>query len=291
MRNTNDRYIHPFSEEIREFVNDLADYSADPSAEEFIKKLLAWFDENISYSRIDHPFYPLQRSDLDLLFMKCGTCGDFSNLIVSCLIALGVPAKYAMIKKDVYGDPQDHICAAALIDGRWILIDAALPYRKWFGYDCRHKEYELVEPDEFEKRMRAIENDCVFAARERMMPGYEGLIYAPWIHDEILLQTEDRLDSAFYLMLMRGRRDWTLFVTYMSYTREKGRTPVMAMLSPTGDYYRLSVREPSSIWDGNQWGDMIKADALPPEMLSPELERLKANMEKNVPRIKFAIFE
>ena len=298
MRNTNDRYIHPFSEEIREFVSGLSgssadlsaelsvDLSADNSAECIIKKLLAWFDENISYSRLDRPFSPFQRSDLDLLSMKRGTCGDFSNLIVSCLVSLGVPAKYALVSRDYYGDPQDHICAAALIGGRWVLIDATLPYRKWFGYDCGHKEFELVEPDEFEKRMREIENECVFAARERMMPDYAGLLYAPWIHNEVLLQTENRLDSAFYLMVMRGKRDWTLLVTYMSYTKEGGRTPVLAMVSPIGEYYRFSVREPSSIWDENQWGEIIKADALPPELRSPELERLKADMEKNVPRIK-----
>ena len=279
--NTNDRYIHPFSEEIQDFVKGFA----DESAEGFIRELLEWFDANITYSRIDQPFYPLQRSDLDMLTMKCGTCGDFSNLIVSCLTAKGIPAKYALVQRDCYGDPQDHICAAALIEGRWVLIDATLPYRKWFGYDCRHIEYELVEPDEFEKRMRAIENDCIFAARERMMPEYAGLLYAPWIHDEVVFQTEDRLDSAFYLLVMRGKRDWTLLVTYMSYTKERGRTPVLATVSPAGEYYRLSVREPLSVWDENQWGEMIKKDEIPPEMLSQELERLKANMEKNVPRI------
>ena len=287
MRNTGDSYIHPLSEEIRGFAENIKGNSS--GAEEFIKNLLAWFDENVTYSRINRPNYPLQRSDLDLLEMKCGTCGDYSNLIVSCLISLGVPAKYAMIGRDAYGDPQDHICAAAEVEGRWVLIDATLPYRKWFGYDCPHKEYELADPGEFERRMRDIERECEFRALANRIPDFTGLLYAPWIHDEVVYSTDERLDSCFYLISVNRPKDWCLSVIYMSYTREGGRTPVMAAVSPYGEYYAFSVKTPASIWDQNQWGGMVPKDGIPEGSRSEELKRMQANMDKNVIRILRAV--
>lgn len=274
-------YIHPYSDGIRALVEKLG---AD-SAEGFLKKLLAWFDENIAYSRLDSPFYPLQRSDLDLLNMRCGTCGDFSNLIVSCLTAVGVPADYAFVKTDCYGDPQDHICAAALIGGRRVLIDATLPYRKWFGYDCPHRETELVAPEEFERRLRATEAEYRAIAEDWGKPEYAGLLYAPWIHDEIVRQTEDCIETVFYLLSMSGPGDWELSATYMAYTQERGRTPVMGAVSGGGTCYRFSVREKASIWDPEQWSEPLAEERIPPELLSPEFELLKADMKKNVPRI------
>ena len=89
--------------------------------------------------------------------MKSGTCGDYSNLIVSTLLNLGIPAKYTFVKKDCYGNNQDHICAMAEVDNNWILIDATLPYRKWVGYNTSHIEYETYTPDEFEAKFKKEE--------------------------------------------------------------------------------------------------------------------------------------
>ena len=58
--------------------------------------------------------------------MKAGTCGDYSNLLVSVLLAKGFDACYAYIHRDCYGHAQDHICAAVNENGKNILIDASL---------------------------------------------------------------------------------------------------------------------------------------------------------------------
>ena len=189
-------YIHPDSDEIRSFALQIKKDTT--TIREFFEKLFKWFDENIEYSRLNNPFTPLQRSDLDLLHMKSGTCGDYANLIVSILISLGIPAKYAYLKRDCYGDEQDHICAAAFIDDKWILIDATLPYRKWYGFDCPHQEYDLLEPLEFEKKMKVIEQKCISQAIGMGNLQYAGILYAPWIHDDIVLWNEDRYDCEVY---------------------------------------------------------------------------------------------
>lgn len=92
---TNDLRIGKFIEENIQNKNDLKAVALD---------LLAWFDNNVCYSRLNAPFYPLQRSDLDVISMKSGTCGDFSNLVVSILLTLGLDARYAYVHRDCYGD-------------------------------------------------------------------------------------------------------------------------------------------------------------------------------------------
>ena len=149
------QYIHPESQDIKEFVKELKIERL--TLEKTVAKLLQWFDENVAYSRFNAPYAPLQRSDIDVLEMKSGTCGDYANLIVSVLTSLGYPVQYAYLKTDCYGNPQDHICAAVWEDNRWKLIDATLPYRKWQGFDCLHQEYELFPPQAFEEKMKKEE--------------------------------------------------------------------------------------------------------------------------------------
>ncbi|MBR3843034.1 MAG: hypothetical protein IKM38_07195, partial [Christensenellaceae bacterium] len=103
-------YIHPDDRKIEEFIQqNIPDRS---TLKTIAAALLKWFDKNIRYSRLDAPFFPLQRSDLDVLFMRSGTCGDYANLVVSVLQRLGYETGYAYVHVDCYGDEQDHICAA-----------------------------------------------------------------------------------------------------------------------------------------------------------------------------------
>ena len=283
MKNDNNSYIHPFSDEIQSFVKEIKENAS--TFEQFVDNLFRWFDDQITYSRLQHPFFPLQRSDIDVLRMKSGTCGDYSNLIVSVLITYGIPAKYALISKDCYGDEQDHICAAALIDGKWSLIDATLPYRKWFGYPCYHQEYELVDPDNFEHRMKLIEYDCIEKANKWGVPNYAGLLYAPWIHDEVVLSTDNRIDSVFYLLIFDAPSKWSLFVNYMSYTKESGRTLIMFTATEGEEKYQFSINEAKNVWDDNQWGDYFLYDDIPAQYITSELQRMKSNTEKISPYI------
>ena len=88
-------YIHPSDEKIKEFIQKLELVNKD--LKEIIHVIFKWFDSNVKYSRLNAPFYPLQRSDLDVLDMLSGTCGDYSNLLVSVFIALGYESRYAYL--------------------------------------------------------------------------------------------------------------------------------------------------------------------------------------------------
>ena len=117
-------YIHPYSDEIKIFIEVVI--GEEKVLEEICKKIFAWFDKNISYSRLNAPFFPLQRSDLDVLEMKSGTCGDYSNFMVSVFVTMGFEMAYAYVHKDCFGDEQDHICTAVKVRDKWVLIDAIL---------------------------------------------------------------------------------------------------------------------------------------------------------------------
>ena len=71
-------YIHPNDEKIKEFIQKLEVKHKD--LEEVVHVIFKWFDSNVQYSRLNAPFYPLQRSDLDVLDMLSGTCGDYSEI-------------------------------------------------------------------------------------------------------------------------------------------------------------------------------------------------------------------
>ena len=217
--------------------------------------------------------------------MKSGTCGDYANLIVSILISLGIPAKYAYLKRDCYGDEQDHICAAAFIDDKWILIDATLPYRKWYGFDCPHQEYDLLEPLEFEKKMKVIEQKCISQAIEMGNPQYAGILYAPWIHDDIVLKNEDRYDSVFYLFILNDEKSWTLYINYMVYTKDGESTIIMVTATEDTELYQFSIHPAESVWDDAQWSDCYTIENIPTELRTEELDKMRENMKNNIPKI------
>lgn len=281
----NHNYINPQSDEICKFT---ADMNKDTkSLEEVIHNIFQWFDKNMKYSRIEQPYYPLQRNDLEVLAMKAGTCGDYSNLIVSVLINMGIPAKYAYIKRDCYGDEQDHICAAAELDGENILIDATMPYRKWYGFNCPHKEYELYDPQEFQMIMKKKEDDFYTDALNRGNEKLAGLLYAPWIYDDIVLNTEDKIESAFYLLIFDNELKWTLWISYMVYTKYKGYIPLMISVKKNMERsFQFSINKPDSLWDNNQWGDEYSLDEIPESMKSEYFYRCLKNVNDNMEVIR-----
>ena len=192
-------YIHSDDKVIDAFIQkNIKDRS---SIKTVCDELFNWFDKNVKYSRLNAPFFPLQRSDLDVISMQAGTCGDYSNLLVSIFQKLGYEAKYAYIHKDCYGDEQDHICAAVRDNNEWILIEATLPYRKWYGFNCQHQEYELLSPDDFEDKMKKEECYWINIANQYGNELFAGLLYAPWIHEEIIKQSDSGLESVFFLLL------------------------------------------------------------------------------------------
>lgn len=267
------KYIHPDDPAILAFSARIA--SENAVLETVCRNLFACFDANIAYSRLGAPFFPLQRSDLNVLQMRSGTCGDYASLLVSVLSSLGFDAQYAYVHRDCYGDEQDHICAAVQENGRCILIDATQPYRKFHGFDCPHQDYELLSPAAFEQKMQQEEVYWLSVARKHGNDLLAGLFYAPWLHSESVLNLPDRLEDIFLLLILDGQLEPTLYAYYQRYTAKEGFIPLMAEISRAGTVFRVSIHPCGDLWDNAQWGPAFKADEIPSESIRPELNALQ----------------
>lgn len=275
------QYIRPEAPQVIDFAAEMQ--CEAQSIQDLIGNMLRWFDENIAYSRLNAPYVPLQRSDLNVLAMRSGTCGDYANLIVSALTCLGYRAAYAYVTRDCYGDPQDHICAACEADGRWVLIDATRPYRKWMGFDCPHQEYELLTAQEFETRMKAEEALQYEKARAFGDIRLAGLLYAPWVFEDTVVNTQDRLESVFYLLILSGAHACTLYVYYIEYDIAAGKIPIMVTIQPSKEpLYQFSTQQAADMWDDAQWGTGYGAQDIPKELRTPRLSRLDGSLGRNL---------
>lgn len=272
------KYIHPDDHAICAFAEQISDKQSNLKT--VCVNLLKWFDSNITYSRLNAPFYPLQRSDLDVLSMKCGTCGDYSNLVVAVLTALGYETQYAYVHRDCYGDEQDHICAAVKEKGRWILIDATQPYRKWYGFDCPHLEFDLLSPVAFELKMKTEEDYWTAIAKEWGNPRIAGLLYAPWIHSERIKESTGRLDSVFFLLTFDGKRKPVLNAYYQCYTQHHASLLAMASLTESGQAFRFSIYDRNSLWDGAQWGEAYTEDDVPKKYVTGDFEMFRSSISR-----------
>lgn len=276
-------YIHPADKNISDFTTAIC--KSDNGLETICRNVFAWFDSNVAYSRLQAPFFPLQRSDLDLLTMKAGTCGDYSNLLVSVLLAKGFNACYAYVHKDCYGHRQDHICAAVNVNGQCILIDATQPYRKWHGFDCPHQDYELLSPDEFERRMKKEESYWCSVAEKHRRTLLAGLLYAPWIHTECILESKESLDNVFFLLTLDNRLEPTLYVYYQHYTPQKSTMPIMSVISTEKMCFHFSIHPCNDLWDDKQWSKGFEEVELPTQYISDELLLMKRSILKVLPQI------
>ncbi len=278
-----DEYIHPDSMEIGCLINELQlegkPLSSVPG------ELFRWFDNNISYSRLNAPYYPLQRSDLDVLRMKSGTCGDYSNLVVSVLTRLGYKTKYAFVNVDCYGNPQEHICAAVWSEGQWKLIDATLPYRKWHGWDCPHKECELLSYDDMKTRLKQEEKHWTDKAAEWNRESFAGLLYAPWIHEDAVVCTEDSLETVFFLLILDSAAEYNLYVYYLVYTKDDAASAIMCRVTNDGQYYRFPVNTPKDMWDDEQWGEEYTKSGIPECYHSDRLATMSERIDRIAPSV------
>ena len=283
MPDTNE-YIHPDSPEIGCFIRELQ--LKDLPLCGVVGKLFRWFDDNVSYSRLNAPYRPLQRSDLDVLQMRSGTCGDYANLLVSVLTRLEYRAEYARVRVDCYGAPQDHICAAVWNGGRRQLLDAALPYRKWHGLDCPHREYEPLSCDAMRDRLQREEQYWTDKAAAWKEPSFAGLLYAPWIHEEIVLNTDDSLETVFFLLLTDSVDAYTVDVYDLVYTETDASCAIRCRI--TGDEIRYSfpVRRAEDLWDEKQWGEAYAEAELPERYRSDRLIKMTETIGRILPRIR-----
>ena len=276
-------YIHPADKHISDFSTAIC--KNDSGLETMCRSIFAWLDSNVEYSRLQAPFFPLQRSDLDLLAMKAGTCGDYSNLLVSVLLAKGFDACYAYVHRDCYGKAQDHICAAVNENGKNILIDATQPYRKWHGFDCPHQDYELFSPEEFEDKMKKEESYWCSVAEKHGCTLLAGLLYAPWIHAECVLESKESFDNVFFLVTLDNQLEPILYVYYQHYTAQKSTVPIMAVISTGKIHFHLSIHPCNDLWDNKQWSEGFEEAELPDQCISYELRLMKCSILKVLPQI------
>lgn len=269
-------YIHPEHPEIRRFAGEMAKHGRELRA--VCRELLDWFGANVAYSRLDGPHWPLQRSDLDVLAMKSGTCGDYANLVVSVLAALGFEAGYAWVRRDCYGDAQDHICAAVREGERAVLVDATEPYRTWFGFDCPHREFELLTPAQFEARIAAEAEFWTRRAEGAGKPRAAGLLYAPWLHCEPIRAEAEAREDVFFLLTLSPEMEPTLYAYYRRYTAHSGEMPAMAKVMAGRTVFYVSAGSRKEFWDDEQWRE-AGAD-------SPELGALRMCLARYMGRIE-----
>lgn len=285
----NKSYINPNSGEVQDYLKKI-NYKTELKID-LIFEIIEWFKGNVEYSRLNSPYFPLVRNDIDVINMKSGTCGDYSNLLVSCLINLGYEAKYAYVKRDCYGDSQDHICVAAKIDGNWILIDVTTPYLYFHPFNCPHKEYHLYEPLEFQEMMKKEELYWYDKAVELGCSNLGGLYFAPWIHNETIIMNEDRIESVFFLLIMNGREKCTLYATYLIYEQNKRMSPIRLMINQDDEVKAQFCNDESlEIWDENRWGDEFQISNIASENKTEEWYKLISIVENKKEPIKEVIY-
>ncbi|MBR4308270.1 MAG: transglutaminase domain-containing protein [Oscillospiraceae bacterium] len=280
-------YIHPNDKIIEDFLRETVKDRS--SLQRICEQLFCWFEENVAYSRLSAPFFPLQRSDLDVLSMLSGTCGDYANLLVSVFLKLGYEAKYAYVHRDCYGDEQDHICGAVKVGEEWLAVDATQPYRKWHGFPCPHREFDLLSPEEFEEKMKREEAYWTGVALDWGKEHLAGLLYAPWIHEEILERSESLLESVFFLLSVNRQMEACVYAYYMKYTKEHGALPVMCKISDGVQVYCFSCKVPDSLWDNAQWSEEYPEGEIPESYCTEKFRRLKTCITKVLPDINRVI--
>jgi len=280
----NVEYIHPHSPEIERFIRELC--LEDLPLNSTLEALLLWFDHNITYSRLNAPYFPLQRSDLDVLKMQSGTCGDYANFIVSVLSRLGYRAQYAYVHVDCYGNSQDHICAAVWNGERWQLVDATLPYRKWHGADSPHIEYELLTFDKMKNRWKQEELYWTNKAKEWGKESLAGLLYAPWVHEEIVLCTDHALETVFFLLILDSAQEYTLYAYSLVYSDTHAHNAIQCRVSAEEMAFSFSTHPAEHLWDEKQWGEGYAEDSIPERYRTERLSRMTEALHRVVPLIR-----
>jgi transglutaminase-like putative cysteine protease len=74
-------YCHPESPAIRELVQAAAHAGRRHCNQ--VHWLFQWCFDHLRYGRLEAPWFPLVRTDEDVLRLREGTCGDFAHLFVA----------------------------------------------------------------------------------------------------------------------------------------------------------------------------------------------------------------
>lgn len=222
------------------------------------KWLYDWCLDNLDYGRLKKPYFPLVRTDLDVLELKEGTCGDFSHLFISFMDALNIKAKYVKVVRDIHNDEQDHICACFYNEEeqRWILVDPTPSYGRISGWDIKHREIKFIDKDAHWESLKKEEVLWAMRSVEKYNSLLlSGMIYAPWIYEGIINQTKTETESIFVLLTLDSSLKWNMQVTWHMNAADTRKCPIRLRRTSNSDSYEWDecIDEDLEVWDEKRW--------------------------------------
>ncbi|MEK5521497.1 transglutaminase-like domain-containing protein [Heyndrickxia sp. FSL W8-0423] len=270
-------YCHPKADIIVDLIRQIP---SQYDNQQKVYWIFNWLVSNINYSRLKQPHFPLVRTDVDTLSLREGTCGDFSNLFVSCMLHLDIPTKYVRVKRDVYNDEQDHICAAFFDGDRWMLVDPTPSYELINGWDIRHKEIELIEPEKHWEELQNEEYQWFSIAMNKYNDAaISGILFAPWIHESIIHTTKDQTKTVFFLLTFDKNYNWKLWVTYHEQSARKRSCPIRLRSTKKGVYeWDECLDDTLEVWDENRWeskGFLLEGDLSRNSLLKTVIKEIR----------------
>lgn len=116
-------------------------------------------------------------------------------------------------------------------------------------------------------------------------------IYAPWIHDDTIVDTDEKLESVFYLLVFENKEKYQIYATYLVYSKETAFSPVMCRITEDKIYYTFSEKKADNIWDAEQWGEEYLETTVPEIKKEQYYENITKSIQMNIPSIKELMLE
>ena len=115
---------------------------------------------------------------------------------------------------------------------------------------------------------------------------FAGLLYAPWIHEEIVDSTDNSLETVFFLLMLNSVHEYNIFAYYLVYSDTDASNTIMCRVSAEEMYFCFSVHPADNIWDENQWGEEYMKEAIPRHFCSDRLSKMFEKLTEVVPQIQ-----
>lgn len=138
----------------------------------------------------------------------------------------------------------------------------------------------MLSPDDFEDKMKKEESYWMSVANKYGNELLAGLLYAPWIHEEIIKQSDSVLESVFFLLILDEQKNKTIYAYYKKYTKESGTIPIMCIISNGTQKYCFSCKTSTNIWDNEQWSEEYLESDIPSKFNTDTLYELKNCISK-----------
>ena len=111
------------------------------------------------------------------------------------------------------------------------------------------------------------------------------MLYAPWIHEDVVVCTDDSLETVFFLLILDSVTEYNLYVYYLVYTKDDASSAIMCRATASEQHYRFSVNAADNIWDEKQWGEEYTKPGIPECCHSDRLSTLFERIDRIAPSI------